>query len=218
MRHLSMCAPRFFASVLCLMASGLCLAAAPTTYPNDNSPLGINLSGISYWNTELPFVDGFKMSQKLMSQKLGEKWGVGDPHELRDDGYPKRILPGHCMQCLLFVCNGKYPGGQYVCLYDGLGKLDFSMDAKIKESTPGRLLLEVTPKNQILLKILETDPADPIHNIRLVRKEFESTYLDHPFDSEFLKRWENFKVIRFMDWMSTNNSSIREWSERPKPT
>ena len=34
-----------------------------------NPPVGINLAGIAYWSTELPFVDLFKMSQPLISQK-----------------------------------------------------------------------------------------------------------------------------------------------------
>jgi hypothetical protein len=46
----------------------------------------------------------------------------------------------------------------------------------------------------------------------------EQSWEREPFHSPFLQRTGAFAVIRFMDWMKTNNSTIREWSQRPLPT
>src|SRR5215210_6545082 len=86
--------------------------------PNDNSPLGINLSGVTYYSTEFPFVDVFKASKPWVFQKKGQKYGVGDRHEIREDGYPAEILPKHFAEALVLVTDGRYPGGEYLCLYD----------------------------------------------------------------------------------------------------
>ena len=56
--------------------------------------VGINLAGVAYYSTEYPFVDVFRLSQPFMSQKRGTEYGQGGPLELRDDGYPKRLVGG----------------------------------------------------------------------------------------------------------------------------
>jgi len=196
----------------------VCGHAQTQAASDGNPPVGINLAGVSYWSTELPFVDIFKISQPLVSQKKGAGYGKGDKHELRDDGYPKQLLPDHHMDSITAACNGHYPGGDYICLYDGKGKLEFAFDAKAVKQEPGRAELSIVPKDQVAVRIMQTDPADPIRNIRLVPKPFEKTYEKDPFNPDFLKRWSNMKVIRFMDWMHTNGSKISDWSDRPKPT
>ncbi|HEX40749.1 MAG TPA: hypothetical protein ENN81_01640, partial [Phycisphaerales bacterium] len=41
--------------------------AAAADYPNDRSPLAINLGGITYYTSEVVFVDLFKHSQTFKS-------------------------------------------------------------------------------------------------------------------------------------------------------
>jgi len=69
----------------------------------------------------------------------------------------------------------------------------------------------------LTLRIVETDPADPVRNIRIILPGFEDTYRDQPFHPEFLKRWEKFKVLRFMDMQRTNNSEQVNWPNCPTP-
>ena len=55
-------------------------------------------------------------------------------------------------------------------------------------------------------------PQNPLRNIRV----FEG---DDPggqtFRSAFLDRLAGMSVLRFMDWMNTNNSEVVRWEERP---
>ena len=195
-----------------------CLLSMPGAAPAQQAkpPMGINLAGISYWSTEIPFVDVFKASQPFISQAKGRSYGKGDKLDLRDDGYPKQLPPDHWADSIVLGNQAMYKGGEYVCLYDGKGRVELLSDAKMTKLDPGRIEATVTPKHHISVKISATDPADPIRNIRLMRKEFEQTHAQQPFDPDFLKLWSNMKVLRFMDWMQTNGSKVAEWNDRPK--
>ena len=82
----------------------------------------------------------------------------------------------------------------------------------------GRIVLNVSPSHRgILLRVVATEPLNPIRNIRLISPGFESTYETQVFHPAFLKRWTGFKTIRFMDWMRTNNSVVETWADRPEP-
>ena len=45
---------------------------------------------------------------------------------------------------------------------------------------------------------------------------FEESYAEAIFHPEFLAGLRPFGVIRFMDWMRTNETKIRRWEERPR--
>ena len=76
---------------------------------------------------------------------------------------------------LLRDIQGKYPNitqtNNYVLLYDGDGILDLGYDASITEQSAGRIKFTITvssgTNNGIYLKLIETNPANPISNIRV---------------------------------------------------
>jgi hypothetical protein len=182
---------------------------------NVGSPLGMNLSEITYYSSDFPWVDGFRLSQPFLHQREGT-WELPDPFDKRADGYPRSLRPGHWAGCLMFVgVEGRYPGGNYTCLYDGKGRIEFDWSAKVISAQPGRMTVQVTPsRDGIWMRLVETDPADPVRNIRFIMPGFESTYRDQPWQPDFTNRWKEFKVLRFMDWLRTNNSKVKEWADR----
>lgn len=202
----------------------------------DSLGLGTNLSSVNDWSTELPFLDGFKSARQwtpqcLLSEGCGSDWGTGedDKIDLDEQGWVKSLpkpedgVKFTRVSTLLFrEINGKYPGGQYVVLYDGEGKIEYDFDARKDEaaSKPGRDVLNVEPaQGGIYLILTETDPNNTgnyIRNIRVVPIEYEKTFEAEIFNPVFLERIKKFGVIRFMDWMSTNNSEQQEWDNRPK--
>lgn len=187
-------------------------------YPNALSPMGINLSSVSYWSTELVFADIFKQSQPWKSQLKDKPYGKGRELILSPDGWIKWLRQGQWGDSIICRVGGHYPAGEYVCLYEGSGDIQFGFDAKVKSRSKGRILLRVDPTDDgIVLRIKATYPDDPIRNIRIILPGFEESYRDHPFHPDFIKRWSRFKVIRFMDWMRTNNSEIVTWADRPTP-
>ncbi len=186
--------------------------------PETAFPMGINLTSLDYWSPENPFIDLFKQSQPWQSQRNGAEYGKGGPLDMDSRGWIQRLAPGQWADILMVREHGHYPAGEYVCLYEGEGYMEFGFDAKVKKREKGRIVLEVTPSEAgILLKLIETDPSNPVRNIEVKKAVFEGTPDNAIFNPEFISRWNGFKVIRFMDWMRTNNSIVETWDDRPLP-
>ncbi len=181
--------------------------------------LGINLSEAVDWNTELPFIDFFRMSREWISQRPGGDWGKGPKLALDDRGWVTSLEPGHWADTPMCSATADpYPRGTYKVSYEGAGELEFWGSGKVLNSAPGRLSVEVTPANgPIWCRLKKTDPANPLRNIRVLRPGFEPANTPlNAFAPDFLARWQGVACIRFMDWMHTNNSKQGAWKDRPK--
>lgn len=211
MRH--SCVFRF---AVFLFIAGILCPSLQAQESSNNSPLGINLAHVVDYSTEMPFVDVFLHSRKWISQANGKPWGKGPKLELTNQGWVKSLQPGQFASALLCWAGG-HPPGRYICLYEGTGKIDFNFGARVINRSPGRIELEVARDGQILLNLLETDPNDPVRDIHVIMPGFENSWKKDPFYPHFIDRCGLFRVIRFMDWMGTNGSEIREWSQRPQP-
>jgi hypothetical protein len=181
-------------------------------------PMGMNLAGIADWSSEIIFVDAFKASRPWSSQKEGAAYGAGGPLDLDERGWPKRLANGQFAEALIFMDIGNhYSGGNYVCLFDGKGELEFSNAAQGKLAGPNRYTVDVdNARGFVAVRVRKTDPKDPVRNIRLIKNEYEKTYQTEPFLPEFLNRYKGFHVIRFMDWLKTNNSNDEKWARRAR--
>ncbi len=190
--------------------------------PRVRAALGMNLSGPADWNSELPFVDVFRLSREWISQREGAGWGQGPALDLDANGWVKRLEPGCYAETLMNTIDPgpdgrpRYPGGTYTVLYDGDGDLRFWNAARVVRSEPGRIQIEVDPsRGAIFLQIRRTNPNNHVRNIRVIMPGFESSYLKNPFHPKFLQRWSGIACLRFMDWGETNNSRIERWTDRP---
>lgn len=179
--------------------------------------LGINLNGPADWNSELPFVDVFRLSRPWISQKQGESWGKGPALSLDKNGYVTKLEPGCFAESpLCTIEGGHYPSGDYTVLYDGVGKITLNGDVSVVSEAPGRIVVKVdSSRNGFYIAVRETDPANYIKNIRVIMPGFEKTYKTEPFHPLFLARWRGISCLRFMDWMLTNGSKQEKWSDRP---
>jgi hypothetical protein len=187
---------------------------APSDPPPVKSRLGINLAGPADWCTEYPFVDVFRLSRKWISQKKGESWGKGPALECDKNGWIRSLEPD-CWAETPVLTGGHAPVGQYVCLYEGEGTVDFNRAGKVVSREPGRIVVEIDPSREgIFLAIRKTDPNNYVRNIRLIIPGFEKTYRTEPFYPPFLKLWKGFNTYRFMDWMHTNGSKVSAWDDR----
>jgi len=196
-----------------------CVSGAPAPVARAPRPrLGMNLSGPADWNTELPFVDVFRLSRRWISQREGAPWGAGPELDLDEHGWIRRLEP-HCWADtpLCTIRGGHYPGGLYTVLYDGKGRIEFSGAATVVSEQPGRMTIEVDPaKGGFFLRLMRTDPSDYVRNIHVVMPGFENSFRNDPWHPAFLKRWQGIACFRFMDWMKTNGSRVATWEERPK--
>lgn len=206
--------------VLCVVAfnqspSPTIQATQATSYPQ----LGMNLGEVVSYTSQWPFVDAFKLSRPWIAGREGAAFGEGGPLKLTPEGWVAALEPEQYVETVIFDNgHGHYPAGNYTLLYEGEGEISFNFDsARIVNQQPGRMVLGVTPMDTgIWLKISQTNPQNPIRNIRLILPGFEDTYQQQPFHPLFLERLRPFKMLRFMDWMETNGSDIQGWADRPQ--
>jgi len=212
------------------------LVGAPS---NQKSMAGVNLAGISYWNHEWSFVDAMKGSSHWFSQNFpllelieGAAFDNDTPLILRPDGYPASLADNQIVtKLMLRDVHLHAPAGRYVCLYDGDGEIDFMFDARVVAYGKNRIEFIFTPTvnlgceeaycgdNGIYMRILKTNPENPIHNVRVLMPGFEHTHEEQPFHPWFLDNIRPYSTIRFMDWMETNNNDHQvDWADRTLPS
>ena len=181
------------------------------------SRLGMNLSGPADWNTEHPFVDVFRLSRQWVSQRQGQRWGQGPKLECDARGWIKKLEPD-CWAETPLLTGGHAPGGEYVCLYDGEGTIDFNHNATIVSREPGRIVVNIDARQSgTFLALRRTSLENPVRHIRVLMPGFEKTCQTEPFHPVFLNRWRGFNTFRFMDWQETNGSRQKDWADRPWP-
>lgn len=178
--------------------------------------IGANLDQVLDYSAETPFVDLFKTARAWISQQEGEDWGEGPPLDLSPDGQNPLSLRDGQFATTLICCRRGIPSGRYTCLYDGRGRIEFEGDAQFLEERPGRIVVAVEAPGEILLHIRQTDPTNPVRRIRFIMPGHEDTYEQDPFYPPFLQQKAMYRVLRFMDWQRTNDSTIRSWSDRPQ--
>ncbi len=203
------------------------------------SSLGIGLNGLADYSTQLPFLDGFKTARPWLTQCVDAdpgcngQWDTdeGKKLDLDANGWVKSLPAKGSgatysrVGTLLFRdIPGKFPTGSYVVLYEGEGTITYSYEGKKieAESKPGRDVIEVSGgEGGIWLQITATDPnrnGKYIRNIRVVQEKYEQNFASEIFNPVWLEKIKGFSSLRFMDWMSTNNSTQKNWEDRPKPT
>jgi hypothetical protein len=192
------------------------IATSPVPSPDPALPrAGINLNGPADWNSELPFVDVFRLSREWISQKKGEAWGKGPQLKLDERGWVQKLEPDTWAETPMNTVKHA-PAGRYTVFYKGKGQLDVGGDGRKIEEAAGKMVFEAQGSGSIFLRLVATDPTDYVRDIRVVMPGFEQSYEKQVFHPIFLQRWRGMTVLRFMDWMNTNNSKQQKWADRPK--
>jgi hypothetical protein len=220
-------------------------ATNPQIRDNIKPALGSNLAGISDWTSQMPFTDLFKMSRGWITQcnywtnnpdpgcTGGGAWDTNETAllDLDAQGWVKSLpnpqdSPIYTRVSSYWAMYPEFKGGRYIVLYEGEGTLTYSFKAqKIDaESKPGRDVIVLSPGadgTSLLMTLTATDPkktGNYLRNIRIIPEAYESSYTQQIFTPTFLDRTRPYQVLRFMDWMSTNNNEEEKWANRPLPT
>src|SRR5579864_4103674 len=141
---------------VCFLISIVASSLHAATSSNSQSPLGINLARVSYYSSELPFLNAFKSSDGWITHSAST-WDTGEEQYLNldSDGWPITLTtknaPGAqqftSLGVLLFrlnqTPNGFYPAGQYVVLYDGQGTITYGFDATLVSRSSGQDIINV---------------------------------------------------------------------------
>ena len=208
--------------------------AAPTGPPADpvqtpegavpgTKDVGIGLASVTDWSTQLPFLDLMKTARPWIGHKPGQ-WGGMELAELQAgghldaDGWPIR-MPRELSSIGTLILTDMPEAatslrGRYVLRYKGTGVIEVSGRAERVRYGRGEVSFDYTPgPGSVDIRIQRINTTNPPRDIT-VRKS------DAPrgvFNPAWVNRLGHFKVLRFMDWMETNDSTLAAWVDRPKP-
>ena len=195
--------------------------------------LGFGLGGFAYYANALHFADALRHETRGWRHLDGEE-RVG-PADLDADGY---YTAGGRVFAQPFQNNnlpGNYPAGRYVVTWEGTG------DVNLPQAQLGggsaeerRKVYRVTNPSGVGLKIVvDSAPApDHVRDVRVWMPDPENPSLAslepaagepgplfHPeYVAHLQASADDFGVIRFMDWLETNNNAQATWADRRPPT
>lgn len=202
-------------SILSLIAStSLCLAAQRPT-------IGTNLNGLSYYSTELPFLDAFKTSGEWTSGTR-ENWNDGRRLDLDSRGWVRSLKPGQVALTTLFSDVDRFYGTlarRYVVEYEGTGALEYGEQAKLVEHEEHRDIIEIgTGQGNATITLTSTDPKDYLRNIR-VTPEGSMAKPGELFNPMLLESLKGYRALRFGIWMLGGDltEAAGPWKARPTP-
>lgn len=206
---------------------------------NYASPLGANLDGVVDYSTSYNFVDAMKQSRSWITASTAGG-GVFDTDDaacldLDADGYVRSLTPVlahpgcstpnyNAVSTLFFFFDAPnhYPSGRYVVTYRGHGSISYHLGAtkNVALSTDGRDVLDVSSAGGgFMLRIDSIVAGDYPRDFHVWMPGYdENTGPSQLFHPDFLALIRRNKVLRYMDWMATNNSAQAEFANRPKLT
>lgn len=215
--------------ILKTLLAALALLSAPVRADADG--VGINLASAVDWSTGLPFLDLMKTARSWIGHGDGE-WQVMNRDDLEaagvldEQGWPMSIPAGVSSIGTLVLTgqpdNAIGARGRYVVRWQGTGQIEVDLGAANVTYGPNTVEFDYVPGTDLVhIDILETDPAgtgDYLRDMTIVRKDrvalFDSGELFNPDWTALIR---GFEVLRFMDWMHTNDATLAHWEDRPKP-
>ncbi|MDQ2066245.1 hypothetical protein Q9295_07665 [Xinfangfangia sp. CPCC 101601] len=209
-------------------AAKVAAAPLPAFDPITNPNLGLGLAGVHDWSVQQPFLNVMKTARPWVGHLPG-RWGGMEDADLRAaghldaDGWPKDIPEGVTALATLILTDlpaeAGGVAGRYILRHSGKGALKVEGRARVVREAVGEVVFDYTPgEGAVILTLTETDPVDPLRDIVVVRQDrAEALAAGQIFNPDWLARIKGVRLLRFMDWMATNDSTLARAEDRPKP-
>ncbi|MCV2893396.1 calcium-binding protein [Lentibacter sp. XHP0401] len=196
-----------------------------------NPSLALGLDGVSDWSTQHPFLNIMKTARPWVGH-VGDQWGAIQMSDLMEQGlvdahgYP-RIVPAGASKLESFVLTDQPEdatdmNNRYRIRWKGEGKLTITGRGQTARTGErgNETWLEYSPgEGLVAIGIESTDPngtGNYIRDIEIVREDHIPLYdAGATFNPAWIRRIENVRSLRFMDWMLTNGSPVKTWEGRP---
>jgi len=190
--------------------------------------LNLGLSGLGYYLNFCPFLNWAKMaSAHDVTRNLGEKISGKAVFDLgyadSTSGEIANPVPNDATAYTrLFFVASRYPdysGEQWTIKWEGtghcaIGGLTAGGSQVIDNGAGSGSFKFGTKPGNTWFTIRIADIKDPPRNIRIFQTRYAANVMaGETFNPDWLAQIRNFGILRFMDWMATNNSEIAEFSQ-----
>lgn len=194
-----------------------------------NPNLGFGLAAVTDYTVQQPFLDIMKTARTWTGHLPG-KWGGWEHADLAAggwldaNGWPKAMPPEVTGLSTLFLVglpvDAGGMAGRYLLTYDGQGDIRLEGLAQGIVKAPGRITFDFVPGDgAVVLTLDRIDPANPVRNIVVVREDRAALLAaGQIFNPDWLARLRGVKLLRFMDWMAANTTTLARVEDRPKPS
>jgi len=173
--------------------------------------VGINLSAVNYYATQLPFSNLFLNRDAWMSTTW-EQWDTKQVATIPADadGYALELPHGELMM--------RAPA--FLPVHADTFVMTWKGDGEFHVQAPGYQLLELTESSlrfsvtssltdSVFIRVERSTPGNHVHDIEIRGQR--------DYGAAFRDSLKGFGVLRFMDWGATNHSPVKTWSERTTP-
>jgi hypothetical protein len=190
--------------------------------------LAVNLAGVNDWGTQLPFLNLMKTARPWVAHRPGA-WGGWDIGALRAGGHvdaglwPRSLPPGAAGMTTLVLtdlpADAAGAAGRYVLTWSGGGSVAVEGRAANVVTAPNRIEFDYTPgPGSVMVTLRDIASADPPRDLVLVRQDRAAALAaGHVFNPDLLARLRGARMLRAMDWMATNGSTLIHAADRPRP-
>ena len=211
-------------ALILLLALALPAAAQIDTAPREGRrALGLNLAEVAGWSTELPFIDVMHSASRWTGH-TGEGWGGMDEPALfaagalDADGWVV-AFPRGLRRISTFVLN-ELPGemtsaaGTWHASWEGSANLGFDGAARNVRYGDNSATFDFTPgQGGVLIQF----NRGTLRNLRIVHeRNLDRAAQGEVFNPDWLALVGDMEILRFMDWMLTNHSTLSQWQDRPQ--
>ena len=190
--------------------------------------LGLNTARLSDYQPQRAVIDVMKNARTWVGHRPGQ-WGGWDEEDLRDagalddNGWP-RFVPDalESIAALMLVDLPEEAtglAGNYRLRHEGSGRLEISgRIGGTRRRGREEIWFSYTPgPGFVQVAIRQIDPDDPIRNIEIVHEDHIAAYeAGAIFNPDWLARIDGVTVLRFMNFMRTNSSTLQHWQDRPQ--
>lgn len=195
----------------------------PVTNPN----LGMNLAAVADWGVQQPFLNVMKTARPWIGHRPGQ-WGGWETADLTAGGhldvrgYPVSIPAGAAALATVVLTDlpeeARHAAGRYVLTWGGNAEIRVEGRAERIEAAPGRIAFDYAPgPGPVILTVTRLDPADRLRDLVLVREDRAAALAAGDlFNPDFVARLKGVRMLRFMDWMATNDSTLSRAADRPR--
>lgn len=193
-----------------------------TTYTNEPNFAGMNVWFLNDYDKSNAFVDIMKHSRPWQNAD----WNA-------DASTDSNFWPTQDCSTVFFAgLPAHYINGTYKLIFEGQADVSiewtngsvtnkvYNSETNITSADVAITINAVTDAGKIVFrntKLTQTSATNTgIKNVRFYKPGYP-TDGSQVFTTEFLNAMSGCKVIRFMDWFATNNSSVKTWAERGLP-
>ncbi len=204
------------------------IVMAPEGAVAGTNAVAIGLAAIADWSVEQPFIDVMKTARPWIGHLPGlfggmELQALRAGGYLDADGWPVMLPPELGSIGTLILTDMPEAAvslkGRYRLAFEGTGVIEVTGRAEKVRYGEGEVTFDYAPgPGSVDIRIQRINVTDPPRKVSVVKVENVERFAGGAiFNPDFTRRIGQFRALRFMDWMATNNSTLSRWEDRPKP-